>query len=351
MFEMQRHALRSAVIIAVGPALAPSLQWTTSSIPTVANVEIALGTLIRRRCADWRAILRDSSATSALQDAHGNWEATFLSLAEEVGPSIEAMSLAFETHIWPLGSVKSTRTKAWRNWRTVLTWAVARNALHRILPMDRSVLQALVWECTAVGGTRDVIRSLLDGIISRHRDAGLRSPLAGPMEYSRFTKCISRLLGTQLCHKYPVTREHVVRLLRLNPTTLTSFRNKLAAVTLTVGCQRPSEAAAATSCDWWFDDDWTRGLVSFQGGATLNCSIRKQDQARKGHHMRFGRSADPDLDLVFQMGLFMDLAGTRPRPGCVKRARPHATCTVCPPLFPKFQNGTDRVLTLHKKLI
>ena len=74
-----------------------------------------------------------------------------------------------------------------------------------------------------------------------------------------------------------MTRENVVCLLRLHPTTLTSFRNKLAAITLTVGCQRPSEAAAATSCDWWFDDDWNWGLVSFQGGATLKCSIRKQD--------------------------------------------------------------------------
>ena len=80
-------------------------------------------------------------------------ETTFLGLAEEAGPSIKAMSLAFETHILPLGSVKATRTKAWRNWRTVLTWAVARNALHCILPMDRTVLQALVWECAAVGGT------------------------------------------------------------------------------------------------------------------------------------------------------------------------------------------------------
>ena len=112
MFDMERHALRSAVVIAVGPDLAPSLRWTASSIPTVANVDDALGTIVRSKCADWRAILRDSSASSAFQDAHGNWEATFLSLAEGVGPSIEAMSLAFETHIWPLGSVKATRTKA-----------------------------------------------------------------------------------------------------------------------------------------------------------------------------------------------------------------------------------------------
>ena len=46
--------------------------------------------------------------------------------------------------------------------------------------------------------------------------------------------------------------------------------------------------------------------------------------------MSFGRSRDPALDLVYQMGLFMDLAGTRPRPDCVKRARPHASCPVCP---------------------
>ena len=94
--------------------------------------------------------------------------------------------------------------------RTVLRFLasrqVARNALHRILPMDQTVLQPLVWECTAVGGIQDVTWSLINGIISRHHDARLRLLLAGPMEYTRFSKCISRLLGTQLCHKYPVTR-------------------------------------------------------------------------------------------------------------------------------------------------
>jgi len=350
MFDMQRHAFRSAVIIAVGPSLTPSLQWTNSTIPTVANVEQALGTVIRRRCADWEAIIRDPSSASALQEAKGNWEAVLIHIAKGVAPTIEAMSQAFETHILPLGSAHGTRKKAWRNWRTVLTWATARDALHRILPMDHQTLQAMVWEFTAMGGSRAVIRSILDAVIARHRDSGLSSPLAGPMEYTRFTKCIARLLGTQLPHKYPITREHVVRLLRLQPANLTSFRNKLAAVVMTVGCQRPSEAAAATSCDWWFDDDWQQGAVSFQGGATLNCSIRKQDQERKGHHMRFGRSVDPQLDLVYQMGLFMDLAGTRPRAGCTKRARPHAFCPVCPPLFPKLQNGPSGTsLVLHAR--
>ncbi len=40
--------------------------------------------------------------------------------------------------------------------------------------------------------------------------------------------------------------------------------------------------------------------------------MRKNDQERKGHHMRFGVSADPDLDLPFQLCLFMDLTCTHP---------------------------------------
>jgi len=66
------------------PSHRPISALDHSPIPTVANEEVALGTVIHHRCADWKAILHDSSASSALQDAHGHWEATFLSLPEEV---------------------------------------------------------------------------------------------------------------------------------------------------------------------------------------------------------------------------------------------------------------------------
>jgi hypothetical protein len=60
--------------------------------------------------------------------------------------------------------------------------------------------------------------------------------------------------------------------------------------------------------------------------------MRKNDQERKSHQMRFRVSTDPQLDLLFQLGLFMDIAGTRPRTNC--NGRPNKRCTVCPPLFP-----------------
>lgn len=348
-FEMQRHALRSAVVIAVGPTLSPLLVWSASVLPTLQNAEDVLRGVIARCCADAWHLLRDSSAPSALDGARGNWEPLLSLLASGVAPTIEAMSAAFEAHILPLGAARGTRVKAWRNWRTVLTWAAGRDALGRILPMDRQTLQAMVWEFTAMGGSRSTIKSVLDAVISRHRDVGLPSPLQGHLSYTRFVRCIARLLGTQLPHKFPVTRDMVVRALRFRPTTLVAFRNKLVLASMTLGCMRPSEAAWLQSCDWWFDDDANRGLVSFRGGATLNCSQRKQDQERKGHHMRFGRANDPDLDLVFQMGLFFDMAGLRPRSGCTKRARPHAVCPVCPPAFPKFQRGPNGSSVLNSR--
>jgi hypothetical protein len=50
--------------------------------------------------------------------------------------------------------------------------------------------------------------------------------------------------------------------------------------------------------------------------------------------MRFGVSADPALDLPFQLGLLMDLACTRPGTNC--NGSRDKRCTVCPPLFPQL---------------
>ena len=139
----------------------------------------------------------------------------------------------------------------------------------------------------------------------------------------------------------------VVQLLRLPPRDLLSFRNHLAACTLTVGCMRPGEGALAQTCGLFFDSDYNLGLLQYKGCSTLTTLSRKQDQIRKGHQMRFGVSLDPQLDLPFQLGCFMDAAGTRPRSNCTKAARPGARCLVCPPLFPKLSRNAGGAWTVH----
>jgi hypothetical protein len=102
---------------------------------------------------------------------------------------------------------------------------------------------------------------------------------------------------------------------------------------------RPAEGAAALTCKLVFDHDYNAGLRQYKGCATLRCLMRKNDQERKGHQMRFWVSTDPELDLLFQLGLFMDAAGTRPRTNC--NGRLNKRCTVCPPLFPKLTRGPN----------
>ncbi len=83
------------------------------------------------------------------------------------------------------------------------------------------------------------------------------------------------------------------------------------------------------------------------GGATLHTKLRKQDQERKGHLMRFGKASDPELDIVYQLGLFMDKAGTRPRMHCTAGALRGKRCLICPPLFPKLSKGTGDSWVVH----
>ncbi len=102
----------------------------------------------------------------------------------------------------------------------------------------------------------------------------------------------------------------------------------------------------AQTCDLVFDSDYMLGLTQYRDCSTLTTLSRKQDQIRKGHGMRFGKSADPRLDINHQLGLLQDLLGTRPRTNCTKKSRPGARCPACPPLFPKLAKGSQGTWTL-----
>ena len=110
----------------------------------------------------------------------------------------------------------------------------------------------------------------------------------------------------------------------------------LAGASCSIFCLRPCEGAAAQVCDVWWDFDKLVGYAQFEGGMALNVLTRKTDQALRGRHQRASHSQDPALDLVWQLLLrnYMNCVVLLQQPACTKRARPHARCAVCPPLFP-----------------
>ena len=139
-------------------------------------------------------------------------------------------------------------------------------------------------------------------------------------EYKRQRKAFARFAGTQHRHVYPIHRDLVVRLLRLEPSEysgavcagpeggckacwscLFAWRKSLCCVCHTIEWMRPDEGHNAQICDSWPDYDLQAGYAEFAGGAAPNISQQKDDACSRGAQKRFGRSADPDLDFVDQM--------------------------------------------------
>ena len=94
------------------------------------------------------------------------------------------------------------------------------------------------------------------------------------------------------------------------------LRNRLAAVVATLACQclRSGEEAALQVWEVWFDYDVRAGGRYKSGTLALNVMFRRNDQQRKGHHPRLGRSVDPALDVVHQLRTYMRVAGLEQDP-------------------------------------
>jgi hypothetical protein len=250
--------------------------------------------------------------------------------------TVKDMSLAFTNVITPLGSTRATRVKAWRNWFSVLTWAPPppQSTLDRILPIGTPSLQAMLWDFTSLGASNSALKSIVDAVVARHREAQLPSPAHGHTSYSRLTRCLARVLGRPHAPKPGITRDMVVALLRSNPTDLFASSNKNATVTLTISCMRPAGGAAALSCDLDYNSEYNAGLHHHLGCTTLNRLERKTGPGTQGPPDALGVATDPQLDVNHQLGLFMDLAGTWPSTNC--NCCPGKRCTIYQPLFPKL---------------
>lgn len=259
------------------------------------------------------------------------------------------MEQAFVANVAPLAQAEDTRVKAWGNWKVVLTWAVARFCLDKIMPMSLGTLRALVWEALAVGCSSSVVGAIIDSILSRHRFFGLHSPLEANGDYSRFMKTLGRFQGRQAELRYPIHRDVVAKMLRQKALTLAGWRDRLAAVVATLCCLRPSEGARAQVCDFRPDFDRASGFPGWKGTAALNVRLRKNDQQRRGHWPRMGRSQDQDLDAVHQLKVWMRRVGLVVQQGCTKQSDPQKKCPVCAPLFPLSMHRSMSAFILSRQ--
>ena len=342
--DAARAAWKTHVQIQLGAACAGHLRWSRGrAMPTLANAEV-----IRRAHAfdgiDLGPLLCDASAPTALERGDGNWDAALHGLGGlGLSASLAQLTGAFNQHVWPARAQPSTRGKHWSNWVLVVTWAVARKAIELILPMSTDTLKALTWDLLSFRMSRSQISAVWCAVQARHRAYALTPPIHGQGEYTVWERMLGSIMGRPMRLKFPIHKAVVAALLRQRTASVAQNRDRLLTALATIACLRVSEVARLQACDLWFDHFTGYGIPGFDGSCAVHVAKRKNDAVRKGHLPGLGRSVDPELDIVWQLRLWLADMRLEQREGCSKQARPAARCPVCPPLFPKTRRGPGRV--------
>ena len=336
---MDQHTFRSSVLHNLRPEWASLARFSRSQgMPYLLNLPQLAGSPAFQHC-NITALLHNASAPTALERSDGDWRAAAPIVAQPLSAPVSSIAAAFHDLVWPSRNAVSTRAKNWTMWATAVTWGVARNASHLLFPMSTPTLQALTMDLMGLRTPRSVIIAIWSAIQNRHRGAGLPTPIRGPNEFSTWTRLLGSLQGAPRPLIFPVHRSMVQRLLAWRPASLADNRDRLATCLATICCLRVSELRALRICHLLFDFHCAYGIPGYDGTLALHIVKRKNDSQRRGHYPAVGRSADPDLDLVHQLGVWLRVLGLARSPLCTSRAG--VQCRTCAPVFPRLAPGNN----------
>lgn len=219
--DSRHRAIRATVIAALGPRVAGRIRWSSSTVPTIDNVEI-LASWDRFPRTRRRWLLHDDSTATPLERSDGMWRPAVAALEVEVPcRSLADLAEAFDQFLAPSRVQPGTRAKYWRVWKLCLTWAVAWDALTALIPMTTATLKALIWDLVRLGCAACFLKDVLCAVQHRHSKFQVSPPIVGRGEFAAWTRCFGSIMGTPLRLKLPIHRDTVAALLGARPTSLT----------------------------------------------------------------------------------------------------------------------------------
>ena len=210
-----------------------------------------------------------------------------------------------------------------------MTFGLAHEELHKLLPMSLDTLKSITLEFLVVGVSANSIKNVWSAIEHRHRLAELPFPLAQQRSFQRLFKAVAAIKGTPSRLLFPIGTHHVQRLLQL--IGLSALQKRAVVVTAlgTALCCRVSELANLQMCDLLWDLD-AAYHPELRGGLAVRIYKWKQDTGRFGLYQRL----PPGL-LVIRLRNFVSELGLVKSPRCSKTTAPGARCRVCDPVFPR----------------
>ena len=187
-----RAAIKAAIVEFVPTDIAWNLQWARKSVyPCIENPEVCANLslaglqLIPKRVKD--VVFMDDVAETPLERSDGLWPAVERSASNKgkgIFSSAELLRV-FNEQVLPAQLQASTRGNYRSAWRQVITYGLAHEELHKLLPLKSITLEFLV-----VGVAANSIKNVCSAIKHRHRLAELPFPLAQQRSFQRLFKAV-----------------------------------------------------------------------------------------------------------------------------------------------------------------
>ena len=338
------------LVVSVGPDIAANIRWARSPIPFIHNIEVLL---------DWphvpgdlraRTVLfSDLSRPTRLEAASGHGLEKIHDLPLAPYHSLADLTADFDRFAAPSRVQCLSRAKYWRYWKLCVSWAARWRRLDALVPMSLDTLKALSWHLMLSGYSAASVRDVWSAIQHRHDWFDLPKPIQGKRQFSLWSNCVLAASGAPRALKLPISRDIVVALLESRTDRLAVLRDKILTVVATIACLRPSEVCALQVCDALFDFHVHGGWPEFRGSVVLRIIKRKNDSARKGHFPALAKSENTRWDVVAQLREYLARASLAVQPTCSKPDSPHASCLVCPPLFPRCMSTRAGLTTASNR--
>ena len=319
------------------------LQWSKAGFPTLTDVVSLASDAVFRVLRDEqrRQLLHDESAQTAVERGDGLIPAVRVKTGGQRLPTLQQLADTFDECIGPAKLEASTRGGYQAAWRTVLTWGIAHDSVHLLLPMTQATLKALTLELLMVGCAAGTIKNVWCSIEDRHRRFGLPLPLGVAGDFRRLYKavCAVRRAPSRIC--FPIGPHHVKQLLDLVGLTRAQLRDVLMCVTGVVLSCRVVELVFLQICDFLWDRDGAYH-PRYLGTAAVRIYRRKQDTSGTGHYPRLGVATHDEWDIVQRLRRYAEQQGLQVSAECTKQKSPGARCRKCSPFFLSEAGKTQR---------